>query len=69
MKLSEMIAKYGDDDVKFQNLDDCAIDLNYTAKSGTRITFGTDVPINLQGTKELGFVVWFDRDKIKEIVK
>lgn len=68
MKLSELIAKYGDDKVQFQNLDSCAIDLNYDHKKGTRITFGTDQPLNLDGTKQLGLVVWFDRDKVKEII-
>lgn len=68
MKLSELIAKYGDDKVKFQNLDSCAIDLKYDIKTGTKITFGTETPIGLDGTKELGLVVWFDRDKVKEIL-
>lgn len=69
MKLSELIAKYGDDKVQFQNLDECAIDLKYDHKKGTRITFGTETAIGLNGTKQLGIVIWMDRDKVKEIIK
>jgi len=68
MKLSELIAKYGDEDVKFQNLDDSAIDFQYNEKTGTTIKFKTRCPIDLNGTKELGLVVWFDRDKLKQII-
>jgi len=68
MKLSDLIAQYGDDRVAFQNLDQCATDLNYTAKSGTKITFGTEEPLDLKGTKKLGLVVWLDRDRVAEIV-
>jgi len=68
MKLSELIAKYGDDKVKFQNLDESGIDLRYDHKTGTKITFGTDTALDLNGTKELGLVVWLDREKVKEII-
>lgn len=68
MKLSELISKYGDDKIEFQNLDNDAISLNYDHKKGTRITFGTDAPIDLNGTKKLGLVVWFDRESIKGII-
>lgn len=68
MKLSELIAKYGDEKIQFQNLDECGIDLKYDQKKGTRITFGTETPLTLDGTKDLGLVVWFDREKIKEIL-
>lgn len=68
MKLSELIANYGDDKIRFQNLDHCAEDLKYDHKKGTRITFGTDVPLDLKGTKQLGFVVWFDRERVDAIL-
>ncbi|MBG7616504.1 hypothetical protein IWC96_14595 [Brevundimonas sp. BAL450] len=68
MKLSELISRYGDDDVQFQNLDQCATDLNYAAKTGTKITFGTEQAVDLNGTKKLGLVVWMDRDRVAEIV-
>lgn len=67
MKLSELIARYGDDRVQFQNLDHCAIDLNMS-KKGTRITFGTEQRIGLKGTDQLGLVVWLDREAVAKIV-
>lgn len=79
MKLSELIAKYGDEKVQFQNLDECAIDLDWCVKKGTIIKFGTDEKLDLEvlpdtftrchGTKKLGLVVWFDRDEIKKIME
>jgi hypothetical protein len=68
LKLSELIAAYGDDKVQFQNLDQCAIDLNYSGKKGTKISFGTEQPIDFNGTKQLGLVVWLDRERVEEIV-
>lgn len=68
MKLSELIARYGDDRVQFQNLDQCATDLNM-GKKGTKITFGTEQRVNLKGTEQLGLVVWLDREAVAEIVK
>jgi hypothetical protein len=67
MKLSELIAHYGDDIVQFQNLDQCTKSLNMN-KGHTTITFGTEQPINLDGTVKLGLVVWLDREKVKQIV-
>lgn len=66
MKLSELIAAYGDDKVQFQNLDQCATDLTMD-KRGTVITFGTDQRLNLKGSEKLGLVVWLDRDRVAEI--
>lgn len=66
MKLSELIAAYGDDKVQFQNLDQCADKLNM--KGGiTEITFGTEQRIDFNGTIKLGLVVWLDRDRVAEI--
>ncbi len=67
MNLSELIAKYGDDRVQFQNLDQCTEALNMN-KGATKITFGTEQPINLDGTQKLGLVVWLDRDRVAEII-
>lgn len=67
MKMSELIARYGDESVQFQNLDACATSLNM-AKSGTKITFGTEQRIGLNGTDKLGLVLWFDRERIAEIM-
>lgn len=68
MKLSELIAKYGDEKVSFQNLDQCATALNYTAKKGTSITFSTSEALNPTGTDKLGLVLWLDRKKVEKII-
>lgn len=68
MKMSELILAVGDDNVQFQNLDHCASDLNYSAKNGTKITFGTEQPVNLDGTVKLGLVLWLDRDAVAKAV-
>ena len=68
MKMSELIARYGDERIQFQNLDQCAIDLNMN-KGKTTIKFGTEQPISLKGTEKLGLVLWFDREAVAEIVK
>lgn len=67
MKLSELIAAYGDDKVKFQNLDHSTETLNMN-KGVTKITFGTEQPIGLNGTEQLGLVVWLDRQRVAEIM-
>jgi len=64
MKMSELILAIGDDNVGVQFLDQCASDLNYSAKRGTTVTFGTDQPVDLKGTKKLGIVLWLDRDLV-----
>ena len=66
MKMSELILAVGDDNVQFQNLDNCATSLNYSAKSGTKITFGTEQPLTPDGTERLGLVVWLPRDVVKK---
>lgn len=66
MKLSELIATYGDDKVQFQNLDQSTLTLNMN-KGVTKITFGTDQPFDINGTEKLGLVLWFDRERVKEI--
>jgi hypothetical protein len=67
MNLSELIAAYGDDKVQFQNLDRSIINLNMN-KGVSKITFGTEQPVNLDGPDKLGLVVWLDRERVKEIV-
>ncbi len=68
MKISELIAAYGDDKVQFQNLDQCATDLNMRG-STTRITFGTEQRLDpLKGTAQLGLVIWLDRDRVEELL-
>ena len=67
MNISDLLAKYGDDKVSFQKLDDCATDLNMT-KNGTRITFVTPERIGLDGLDKLGLVVWLDRKQVASIL-
>lgn len=69
MKMSELILAVGDDNVQFQNLDHCAMSLDYNAKKGTTITFGTEQPVNLEGTEKLGLVLWLDRKAVAAAVK
>ncbi|MER9912834.1 hypothetical protein NKJ71_19600 [Mesorhizobium sp. M0050] len=67
MKLSELIAAYGDDKVQFQKLDESAT--NYSAgKRGSKITFGTDEPFGFNGTVKMGLVLWLDRDRVAELI-
>lgn len=68
LKMSDLILAIGDENVVFQNLDSCATSLNYTAKSGSKITFGTEEPITPSGTKRLGLILWLDRDAVAKAV-
>lgn len=66
MKLSELILEIGDDKVEIQNLDTCAIDLNYDHKKGTTIKFGTEAKLTFEGTEKLGMVIWLDREAVRK---
>lgn len=69
MKMSELILAYGDDNIAIQNLDTCGISLDWSAKKGTKVTFGTEVGITPNnGLNKLGIVVWMDRDKVESIL-
>lgn len=65
MNLSKLISIIGDENVGIQNLDQCSTGLNYNTKSGTKITFGTEQPIDMNGTVKLGMVIWLDREAVK----
>jgi hypothetical protein len=65
--MSELILAIGDDNVEFQNLDQCADTLNMIGTK-TRITFGSEMPLTPNGTKKLGLVLWLDRDAVKAAV-
>ena len=71
MKISELIAAYGDENVEVQNLDECGDRVEM--KGGvTRITFGTQQPLSLDEdhpTKRLGLVIWLDRNRVKELME
>lgn len=68
MKISELIARIGDDKVEFQNLDNSLIAIDFNAKRGTKITFGTSMTADLDGPTKLGLVVWLDRDAVKAAI-
>jgi hypothetical protein len=68
MRLSEMIAAIGDDNVKIQNLDEASITLDWDAKKGTRISFGTEIPLRPDGTERLGLVIWLDREAVRKAI-
>lgn len=68
LKMSDLILAIGDENVVFQNLDQCATALNYNANSGTKITFGTEEALTPSGTKRLGLVLWLDRAAVAAAV-
>ena len=68
MKLSELIAACGDDKVEFQNLDQSLISVDFNAKRGSKITFGTSMTAGLDGTDKLGLVVWLDRKAVADAI-
>lgn len=69
MKVSTLIATIGDDNVRFQNLDQCAKSLDWNIKSGGQITFVTpERIIPGKGTDRLGLVLWLDRDAVSKAI-
>lgn len=73
MKMSELIAAVGDENITFQNLIEDAHTVEKT-KAGTKITFYTDAiqAEELLGgrvTKKLGLVVWLPRDRVDAAIK
>lgn len=68
MKMSELILAIGDDRVEFQNLDHCSTDLSYSAKLGTKITFGSNQALTPDGTKKLGLILWLDRAAVQAAI-
>ena len=73
MKLSELIAAVGDENVVFQNLDQSADALDWSAKKGlTKVTFHTEQALTPNGPgnglPKLGLVVWLDRDAVKKAI-
>lgn len=70
MTLSELIIACGDENVAFQNLDQCAISLDWSIKNGARITFVTEQTISPgEGTDKLGLVIWLDRKVAAAAIK
>lgn len=67
MKLSELISAYGDDDVKFQKLDDCTAALSMT-KKGTKAEFVTHETFGFDGFDKMGLIIWMDRERVAKIL-
>jgi hypothetical protein len=72
VRLSELIAAIGDDNVAFQMLDECALKVDGNATSA-KITFGTNEVrardlLNDQMPK-CGLVLWLPRDKMKAAIE
>jgi|HubBroStandDraft_6_1064221.scaffolds.fasta_scaffold00050_76 hypothetical protein len=68
VKMSELIAAVGDENVRFQNLDQDAHTVDKT-KHGTKISFYTDAiqAEELLGggkTEKIGLVLWLPRDRV-----
>jgi hypothetical protein len=64
----ELLKTYGEDKLELQYLDHCTDALNMNKKGITKVTFGTQQPIDLNGTQKLGIVVWLDRESVKKIM-
>ena len=66
--ISELVAKIGDDNIQIQNLDTCAISMDYRKGKQTEIRFGTDVKLMPDGTELMGVILWMPRDKVAAVV-
>jgi hypothetical protein len=66
MTIIELLKAYDEDKLELQFLDQCTDSLNMN-KGVTKVTFGTQQPIDLNGTAKLGIVVWLDRERVKQI--
>lgn len=69
MKLSELIVEYGDDKVQFQALDKCASQIDFNHKKGVTIKVHTDQRIGMNGMEKFGLILWFDRDRMANIIE
>lgn len=63
----ELVTALGNDGVRIQPLDGCLTDMK-SNKHGSKYTFGSEIPFDLNGPTECGIVVWMPRDKVKEIL-
>lgn len=72
MKLSELFAKVGDENLRFQMLNQCLLNVQATKTKGNRITFVTDAisPDDiLRNQGNVGVIVWVPREKWTEATK
>ena len=74
MKLSELLKIVGDENMQFQMLHDCMINIEQRSrkKGGNKISFvtnGLNPTDVMNGTGNVGVVVWIPRDKWIEATK
>lgn len=72
MNLGELFAKVGDENLKFQLLNQCLLGVQATKTKGNRVTFATDAITPdeiLRNDGAVGVVVWVPRDKWIEATK
>lgn len=66
VSMTALLTAIGDDGIGFQNLDHSTIKADWSAKTGSKITFGTDQALTPEGTQKLGLVIWLDREQVAE---
>lgn len=68
MDIVQLVRKIGQENIKFQVLDQCITHAK-VSKGDTLVTFGTDVPIADLGmlgpAKKRALVLWVDADKLE----
>lgn len=67
MNITGLLNAIGDEKIQMQNLDQCAVSLDYSANKGTTITFGTQAAMSADDshlTVKLGLILWLDRDDV-----
>lgn len=69
MKLTELLAEIGDDNIDLQNLSQCICEMRYSAKNGNKFTFVTDQNFGPNGPDKAGLVLWIDRDKMAQAIE
>ena len=72
MKLSQLIAKIGDENVKFQILQNALAGISLGKEGDSKVTFFTDAitPSDVMQNKgKVGLVVWIPREEWEKVAK
>ena len=72
MKLSELIAKIGDENVKFQILQNALSGISLGKEGDSKVTFFTDAitPSDVMQNKgKVGIVIWIPREHWEKVAK
>jgi len=69
MKLSEIIEKYGDDDVEVQILDQCVSQMRRSKKGVSTISFQSEETFDMNGLTRKGIVIWLDRKRLADVIE